>query len=188
MIDKKEVETGFRDLNKRTKKGMPGIRRAIRELGTAIQAVFPDAKLPSLKGTIGPKRISEFFATLDEQVVIDDVLPNLKEYLRAVLESPDAATAVQNFNSLKEYVQNSGVGVVSEGAKTPYLQQATKGITAYDTYEAERTSKKQKYKAVDKNKKSPTYGKVVERERLTGPKNRLANRAVAVDELATTVT
>jgi len=188
MIDKKEVETGFRDLNKRTKKGMPGIRRAIRELGTAIQAVFPDAKLPSLKGTIGPKRIADFFATLDEQVVIDDVLPNLKEYLRAVLESPDAATAVQNFNSLKEYVQNSGVGVVSEGAKTPYLQQATKGITAYDTYEAERTSKKQKYKTVDKNKKSPTYGKVVERERLTGPKNRLANRAVAVDELATTVT
>ena len=188
MIQRKDVEEGFRKLDKRTKGGMPGIRKAIRELGTAIQAVFPDAKnLPSLKGTIGPKRIADYFATLDEEILIDETLPNLKGFLSEVLASPDAATAVQNINRLKDYVANSGAGVV-QGETSPFLEQASRGITAYDTYEAERVSTKTKYTTIDKGKKSPTYGKRVERERITGPKNQLANRAVAVDELATVVT
>jgi hypothetical protein len=189
MIQRKEFENSFRDLLKRVKrKGQPGVRKALKELGTAINAVFPDAtNLPSLKGGVGPPRLADYFASLDEQIIIDEVLPNLKEFLRAVVESPDAATAVQNINRLKDYVANSGAGVIEEGAKTPYLKQAAAGVTAYDVFEKERLANKQKYKAVDKGKKSPTYGQKVERERIVGPKNKLPRRALAVDELATTV-
>ena len=182
MIDKKEVETGFRALNKRTKEGMKGLRKAVRELGTAIQAVFPEAKLPSLKNRIGPKRMGEFFAALDEEVVIDEVLPNLKEFLRAVVDAKSTAEAVQNLNRLKDYVANSGAGVVTQGAEVELVQQAAQGITAYESFEARREAGKKTYTATDKK-----TGKKVKKTTNRSPENKPQARAVAIDELATVV-
>ena len=191
MIQRKEFENSFRDLLKRVKrKGQPSVRKALKELGTAINAVFPNTTgLPSLKGGVGPPRLADYFASLDEQIIIDEVLPNLKGFLRAVVESPDAATAVQNINRLKDYVASSGVGVIDEGAKTPFLKQAISGINLFDVFEGRRTdpAKQQKYKAIDKGKKSPTYGQKVERTRNIAEEHKLPARAQAVDELATTV-
>jgi len=161
MIQRKEVEAGFRELNKRTKEGLPGIRKAVRELGNAIASVFPDAKkLPSLKGTIGPKRMADYFGTLDEEIVIDETLPNLKGFLEEVLASPDAATAIQNINRLKDYIANNAP--VIETNNDPFLEQANQGVAAFDAFEGNRKQKRVQ-------------------------QTRLAERALAVDELATTV-
>lgn len=161
MIQRKEVEAGFRELNKRTKEGLPGIRKAVRELGNAIASVFPDAKkLPSLKGTIGPKRMADYFGTLDEEIVIDETLPNLKGFLEEVLASPDAATAIQNINRLKDYIANNAP--VIETNNDPFLEQANQGVAAFDAFEGNRKQKR-------------------------AQQTKLAERALAVDELATTV-
>lgn len=184
MIQKKDVEAGFRTLAKKTKEGMPGIRKAIKNLGVAIAGVFPEAKnLPGLKGTVGPKRMGEYFAALDEEIKIDETLPNLKEFLQAVYDSPDAATAIQNINRLKDYVATSGAGVVDGGTTiAPTLAGAVQGITLYDTFEADRAAGVKKYTAKDKE------GKPVERTTNRSAKNKPQARAVAIDELATVVT
>jgi hypothetical protein len=185
MISAKDVTKGFADLKKRSKqKGFPGIRKAVQNLGVAVEALFPDAKgtLPSLKGTIGPVRIGKYFEALDEAILIDEKLPNLKGFLAEVVQSPDAASAVQNLNRLTDYVRNSGANVDVPADSTPALAQAAAGISAYDAYEAERLSTKQKYNY--KNKKT---GKTEKRERISGEKNQIKNRAYAVDNLATSV-
>lgn len=180
MIQRGMLEEQFEELNTRTKGGMPGIRRAVRELGTAINAFFPDSGLPGLKGTIGAKRMADYFASLDEEVKIGGLLPNLKEFLNAVVDSPDAASAVQNLNRLKDYVVSSMPAIETEGG--PVLAQANKEVARYDAKEAKRLSKAKTVEVTDK--KTGAKKKVT---RIGGKDNRLKARAVTVDELATTV-
>jgi hypothetical protein len=187
MIQEKDVVAGVRELNTRIKGGR-SVTKAFRELGTAIASVFPDAKnLPALKGSIGAPRIGKYFAALDEEIKIDEVLPNLKGFLTEVLASPDEATAVQNINRLTDYVANSGAGVLTEGVQGTVAEQGAQAITQYDTAEGKRLANKQEYnfktKKVDKKGK-PIYEK---RTRISGPMNRLAARAQVVSELGTMV-
>lgn len=173
MIQAKEVEAGFRELTKKTKGSLPGIRKAMKALGEAINARYPDTKLPSLQRTFGAKAIGKYFQTLDEEVFIGEDLPNLKEFLRAVVDSPDAATAVQNLTRLTDYVNSSQQ--VLEGAAQAQpgsvLSQANEQVARFDAYERERGSK------VNKKTGKPTARKGFG----------LADRAEQIDELATAV-
>lgn len=170
MIEAKEVEEGFKALTKKTKGSLPGIRKALKALGQSIQSRYPDSKLPALQKTFGAKRIGEFFKTLDEEVIIDEDLPNLKEFLRAVVDSPDAATAIQNINRLTDYV-NSSQQVLPGAEVGGVLGQVNEQVSRYDAFERERKSR------VNKKTKKPTQRKGF----------RLADRAMQLDELATAV-
>ena len=187
MIQEKEVVKGFRELNKRIKGGR-GVTKAFRELGVAIASVFPNAKnLPALKGSIGAPRIGKYFAALDEEISIDEKLPNLKGFLAEVMASPDEATAVQNLNRLKDYIASSGAGINTEGAQGTIAQQGAQAISQYDVVEGERLAGEHEYnfktKKVDKEGE-PIYEK---RTRISGPLNRLPARAGVVANLATMV-
>jgi hypothetical protein len=173
MIQAKEVEAGFRELTKKTKGSLPGIRKAMKALGKAINDRYPDTKLPNLQRTFGAKAIGKYFQTLDEEVFIGEDLPNLKEFLRAVVDSPDAATAVQNLTRLTDYVNSSQQ--VLEGAAQAQpgsvLSQANEQVARFDAYERERSSK------INKKTGKPTARKGFG----------LADRAEQLDELATAV-
>lgn len=184
LIQAKEVEKGFRDLNKRTKnKGFPAIRKAMQSLSVAIAAIFPDAKnLPSMSGTIGAPAIGRYFEALDAEILIDEVLPNLKEFLRAVVESPDQASAVQNINRLVDYVKTQGGGATIGTNVADDVRGAAEAIGKYDAFQAEREASKQEYTYTKKK-----TGEKVKATRYSGQTNTLKRRAYEADELATAV-
>lgn len=183
MVSAKELAEGIRNLNKKNKEALPGIRKAMQVVRRALVNRFGEENIPKLANAAGAPAIGKFFESVDESVDgVQDLLPNLKEFLQAVVASPDAAGAIQNLERLAGYI-NSSVQSLPTDTTQGFLSQVNEAVSLFDSFESERKSKTRKVTVKDK-----ATGETRKEERPSSRKGfRLKDRIVQVDELATTV-
>jgi hypothetical protein len=183
MVSAKELAEGIRNLNKKNKEALPGIRKAMQVVRRALVNRFGEENVPKLANAAGAPAIGKFFESVDESVDgVQDLLPNLKEFLQAVVASPDAAGAIQNLERLAGYI-NSSVQSLPTDTTQGFLSQVNEAVSLFDSFESERKSKTRKVTVKDK-----ATGETRKEERPSSRKGfRLKDRIVQVDELATTV-